>query len=173
MPTSHRGGPWLTMYGLRLRSQAQEQVAIPLQSALTFASSVTLPVADGTCSVGHHSLTVLKARQHVSKMFELAYQCLMLRSSTMRVSQVELAPIQRKLPDEIMSIVLGKLGAYNLGRTQCVCKAWHHLGFNEELWAPSCLEAFQQESREATVQLMRSQYRYSLYLCTVSGDRAL
>ena len=87
------------------------------------------------------------------------------------VSQVELAPIQRKLPDEIMSMVLGKLGAFNLGRTQCVCKAWHHLGFNEELWAPSCLEAFQQDSCEATVQLMCTQYRYSPW--TPTGSNAL
>ncbi len=78
----------------------------------------------------------------------------------MSAIQVELAPIQRKLPDEIMSIILGKLGAYNLGKAQCVCKAWHHLGFNEELWAPSCFEAFQQEPKEATAQLTRSQYRY-------------
>ena len=58
-----------------------------------------------------------------------------------------------------MSIILGKLGGYNLGRTQCVCKAWHHLGFSEELWALDCLESFQQEPREATLQLMRTQYR--------------
>ena len=58
-----------------------------------------------------------------------------------------------------MSIILGKLGGYNLGRTQCVCKAWHYLGFNEELWASDCLEAFQQEPREATVQLMRTHFR--------------
>lgn len=87
------------------------------------------------------------------------------------MSQVELAPIQRKLPDEIMSIVLGKLGAFNLGRTQCVCKAWHHLGFNEELWAPSCLEAFQQEPWEATAQLMRAQYRYSSWTLTGPNTR--
>ena len=76
--------------------------------------------------------------------------------------QVDLAPIQRKLPDEIMSMILGKLGAYNLGRTQCVCKAWHTLGFNEELWSPDCLHAFQHEPKDALVQLMRSQYRYVL-----------
>lgn len=75
--------------------------------------------------------------------------------------QVDLAPIQRKLPDELMSIILGKLGGYNLGRTQCVCKTWHYLGFNEELWASDCLEAFQQEPREATVQLMRTHFRGS------------
>ena len=40
-----------------------------------------------------------------------------------------------------------------------MCKAWHHLGFNEELWASDCLESFQQEPREATLQLMRTQYR--------------
>ena len=96
---------------------------------------------------------------------------LLLSSVTMLVSQVELAPIQRKLPDEIMSMVLGKLGAYNLGRTQCVCKAWHQLGFSEELWAPSCLEAFQQDPREAIVQLVRTQYRYSPWALTCPADK--
>ena len=95
----------------------------------------------------------------------------MAKLVTLLVSQVELAPIQRKLPDEIMSIVLGKLGAYHLGRTQCVCKAWHQLGFNEELWEPSCLEAFKQEPREATVQLMRLQYRYGQYALIAPANR--
>lgn len=86
-------------------------------------------------------------------------------------TQVELAPIQRKLPDEIMSMILGKLGAHHLGRTQCVCKAWHHLGFNDELWSADCFQAFQQEPREATVQLMRTQYRYSSAAACQLGQR--
>jgi hypothetical protein len=38
--------------------------------------------------------------------------------------QVELAPIQLKLPEEMMLFVFSRLGPYMVGRAACVCQQW-------------------------------------------------
>lgn len=40
--------------------------------------------------------------------------------------EIELAPIQH-LPDELLMLILGRLGPYSLGHVACVCKHWREM----------------------------------------------
>jgi hypothetical protein len=41
--------------------------------------------------------------------------------------QEDLAPIQRLLTDELMTIIFSHLGPYTLGQAACVCRQWRYL----------------------------------------------
>ncbi len=71
-----------------------------------------------------------------------------------------MAPIQKKLPEEVMTLVLERLAPYQLGRAQTVCKQWHELGSTDALWRSACSEAFQNEDRETTAKLLKRHYRW-------------
>lgn len=72
---------------------------------------------------------------------------------------VDLAPIQRKLPEELLLAVLAWLPPYELGRAQVVCKQWRALCGAEPLWQPACAEAFRMEKPDAIAAALRSQFR--------------
>lgn len=84
---------------------------------------------------------------------------------------VELAPIQKKLPEEVMTLVLGRLAPYELGRIQSVCKQWRELGSHDALWQPACNEAFWYEDKETTARLLKRAYR-SAALTDLAADCA-
>lgn len=73
--------------------------------------------------------------------------------------QVELAPIQRLLPEEVLLLVLGKLPIAALGAAQCVCRQWRAVGNSPCLWRRACLEAFYNSDLETNSRLVRTQYR--------------
>ena len=72
---------------------------------------------------------------------------------------MDLAPIQRKLPEELLLSVLARLPPYELGRAQVVCKQWRALCAAEPLWQPACAEAFRLEKPDAIASALRSQFR--------------
>ncbi len=39
-------------------------------------------------------------------------------------AQVELAPIQIKLPEEMMLFIFSRLAPYTIGKAACVCQQW-------------------------------------------------
>lgn len=45
----------------------------------------------------------------------------------LRVELQDLSEIERMIPDEMMLIILGHVGAYSLGRVACVCRHWRGL----------------------------------------------
>ena len=76
--------------------------------------------------------------------------------------QVQLAPIQRVLPDEILADILGLLAPFTLAKAACVCSQWGTLAKRNSLWQKACLEAFQYLGRQETLQLVQRQYRCAL-----------
>lgn len=81
------------------------------------------------------------------------------RRRNIRWQQVELAPIQALIPDELLHQVLLQLPIMDVARTQCVCKHWHQLGEHAELWQQACLATFASTTMAHNAELVRSQYR--------------
>lgn len=75
-------------------------------------------------------------------------------------TQVELAPIQALLPDELLHHVFLKLPIMDVARTQCVCKHWRQLGEHAELWQQACLSTFTGTPMTRNTELVRTQYWY-------------
>ena len=56
---------------------------------------------------------------------------------------VELAPIQRLVPDDLMLKIFAYLPPYQLGRLSYVCFSWRDYVKDSTLWERHCREAFQ------------------------------
>jgi hypothetical protein len=82
-----------------------------------------------------------------------------LKGDSRPVPQVELALIQKMLPDEMLLLVLSKLPITALGAAQCVCRHWRMLGNSPCLWQRACLEAFYNSDLATNCKLVRTQYR--------------
>jgi hypothetical protein len=78
--------------------------------------------------------------------------------------QVELALIQRLLPEEILLLIFGKLDAISVAAAQCVCRQWRAVGAGPSLWRAACMGAFPFSTPQENAQLVRLKYRY-VYLC--------
>lgn len=76
-------------------------------------------------------------------------------------AQVELAPIQAMLPDELLLIVLSHVNSYTLGSVACVCRHWRALVEHPRLWEAACTEAFRLQYPDKAVRARRvvTQYR--------------
>eukprot|EP00775_Hariotina_reticulata_P009348 gene9348-9511_t len=56
--------------------------------------------------------------------------------------ELELAPIQKLFPEELMHTIFSYLGPYSLGKAACVCKQWRFLSEHPRHWQAACQEAF-------------------------------
>ena len=71
---------------------------------------------------------------------------------------VELALIQKLLPEEVILKVFEQLQPHTLGRAACVCKHWSDLTTHSTLWKAACQEAFKADSSEKLARLLRLAY---------------
>lgn len=55
---------------------------------------------------------------------------------------MELALIQRVLPEEVMLSIFQRLSPYVVGRCSLVCRQWRLLADHPRLWERACKEAF-------------------------------
>ena len=72
---------------------------------------------------------------------------------------VELAPIQKLLPEEVILKVFEQLQPYTLGRVASVCKHWSDLTTHSTLWRAACQEAFRADGAEKLARLLRVVYK--------------
>ena len=80
--------------------------------------------------------------------------------------QVELAPIQQLLPDEMMALVLSHLpSAYALGAVACVCRNWRDAAQNPTLWRTACARTFPELQHDALARLVRANHRCAASRC--------
>lgn len=75
------------------------------------------------------------------------------------MQEVELALIQRLLPEELLLKTFALLGPYALGRVACVTKQWRTLSHHSGLWKPACLEAFAADGESKLEALLRLHYK--------------
>ncbi|KAK9808463.1 hypothetical protein WJX73_008501 [Symbiochloris irregularis] len=73
--------------------------------------------------------------------------------------EVQLAPIQQLVPEEILADIMTLLGPYTLAKAACVCSQWGALAKRDSLWQAACYDAFRTRGRDETLQLVRRQYR--------------
>ena len=79
---------------------------------------------------------------------------------TKRALQVELAPIQQLLPEEMLALVLSHLPtAYDLGAVACTCRGWRTSAHNPALWRGACARTFQELQPDALARLVRLNHR--------------
>lgn len=145
--------PWMTMYGLRLRHASKQVVCIGLLDPEGVAHTPSLSPFS--------SSSILQITHRI--FFHFTHSRPMVLHGHVQVADLSL--LQRKLPDELLIMVLSKLPPNQLGVVQCVCKQLQALCCTNSLWRPACVEAFWQDfSREsapvATIHtLVRSHYR--------------
>lgn len=84
--------------------------------------------------------------------------------------QVQLAPIQQILPEEILADILHLLPPYTLAKAACVCTQWAAIANRDSMWQEACYTAFQMEGREEILRHLRLQYRYSSGLLPHSNN---
>ncbi|KAF6259857.1 hypothetical protein COO60DRAFT_1622002 [Scenedesmus sp. NREL 46B-D3] len=64
------------------------------------------------------------------------------RHAVQHTDEEILAPIQRLLTDELMTIIFSHLGPYTLGQTACVCRHWRYLTDHQQHWQAACEQAY-------------------------------
>jgi len=83
------------------------------------------------------------------------------RCSGVELSQdVELALIQKLLPEELVLKIFELLDPYVLGRLACVCTQWRAWTMYSPLWKAACFEAFQSDVPAERAALQRRLYRW-------------
>lgn len=96
---------WLALYGQMVRVKAQQQLGDEVRVPGGPAQG---PAARRSCA----------GSDEQRRRPELTLHALV---------QVELAPIQVLLPEELLNLVFARLGPYTLGRAACVCRQWRYL----------------------------------------------
>ncbi|EFJ48339.1 hypothetical protein VOLCADRAFT_81203 [Volvox carteri f. nagariensis] len=83
--------------------------------------------------------------------------------SAVSEQQVELALIQRTIPQELMVIIFSFLEPYALGKAALVCRQWRNISEHPRLWEYACHEAFSLgiPNHAERHKLMATQYRFS------------
>lgn len=76
--------------------------------------------------------------------------------------QIELAPIQKLLPEELVFKIFEKLQPYTLGKVACVCQQWRNWTLYSELWKRACLQAFMTEDWEQIDTARQKYHRQKL-----------
>ncbi|WIA19484.1 hypothetical protein OEZ85_004096 [Tetradesmus obliquus] len=64
------------------------------------------------------------------------------RHTEQHINEEDLAPIQRLLTDELMTIIFSRLGPYTLGQAACVCRQWRSLTDHQQHWHAACEQAY-------------------------------
>jgi len=77
------------------------------------------------------------------------------------VQEVELALIQKLLPEELMLKIFELLDPHVLGRLACVCSQWRAWTMYSPLWKAACVEAFQADQPAERAALQRRLYRWA------------
>ncbi|KAK9831468.1 hypothetical protein WJX81_008220 [Elliptochloris bilobata] len=87
---------------------------------------------------------------------------LRLRPGGRKALEVELAPIQQLLPEEMLALVLSHLpSAYALGAVACVCRGWRSAAQNPALWRAACARTFSELQHDELARLVRLSHRGS------------
>jgi hypothetical protein len=83
----------------------------------------------------------------------------------MLFQDVELALIQKLLPEELVLKIFELLDPYVLGRLACVCSQWRSWTMYSPLWKAACFEAFQADDPAERTALQRRLYRQVFSTC--------
>eukprot|EP00882_Tetradesmus_deserticola_P006606 GHRQ01006956.1.p1 GENE.GHRQ01006956.1~~GHRQ01006956.1.p1 ORF type:complete len:322 (+),score=145.94 GHRQ01006956.1:228-1193(+) len=85
------------------------------------------------------------------------------RHAVQQSDEGDLAPIQRLLTDELMTIILSHLGPYNLGQAACVCRHWRLLTDHQQHWQAACEQAYGSCHKDVSCcqQALRKSFRGS------------
>lgn len=174
-PWTQARRPWLNLYGLRLRqtkNEAEEKVWTPqyrlqtsaflVQTQLDFkAETLELRAFGNGCFACVARLVDVNLFSFMSSCDSARKPCAAEQTAMLQV--IELAPIQRLLPEELMLKILGQLQPYALGKAACVCQQWRELTLYPDLWKTACLEAFMTEKPD-TLQTTWKLYRSGVRL---------
>ena len=133
----HSWRPWMSLYGLRLRTQGSTQAEVPLLSRAVNARQILWQLT------AYHNCISMPLSHH-------EYFCKV---------QVILAPIQKLLPPELTTTFLRYLPITTLAHCQCVCKQWNALGQFPPLWQSACQEAFSYMEYDKLSRLVRSAHK--------------
>lgn len=131
----HSWRPWMSLYGLRLRTQESAQPEVLPVLCLQFQ-----PLA--TCLD-----------------YTLCSPLMYFDMLTWASLQVVLAPIQKLLPPELTTTFLKYLPITTLAHCQCVCKQWNILGQFPPLWQSACQEAFSYMEYDKLCRILRTSHR--------------
>ncbi|KAF8377053.1 hypothetical protein HHK36_030425 [Tetracentron sinense] len=74
---------------------------------------------------------------------------------------IDLAPIHRCLPDELLFEVFARMNPYSLGRAACVCRKWRYTIRNPLFWRSACLKAWQLAGAVENYKILHSIYEGS------------
>jgi len=84
---------------------------------------------------------------------------------------VELAPIQKLIPEELLVEILRLLPTYTLGKVAVVCRQWRGAVKHPSLWEKACRTGYGLAGWELSKRLVREEYENSWYSMWLSRPR--